>query len=48
MAMEETPKTRQGLRFNKEIGSLLAKKDELNKENTEIRNKFKEVTKINK
>ena len=36
----------KALRFNKENQELISKKDELNKKNIEIKNKFKEISKL--
>ena len=36
----------KALRFNKENQELVNKKDELNKKNTEAKNKFKEIAKL--
>ena len=36
----------KALRFNKENEEFVSKKDELNKKNTEIKNKFKEISKL--
>ena len=44
--VEISLKQGKALRFNKEMSCLLIKKDELNKKNNEIKNKFKEISKL--